>query len=345
MIRQMMEKNKDKPTRAERRADKRLEKEYSPRKLPKNWPSPDHHKCDQSSCEYPNLPTSVPGKYHCLGCRRGTYVVTVPQAAKIHDEAQRAFRWHEERRKERTWRQKKEERIDEERAIGKYLKEEEEMRKEALKLKVQGEKERRLAEAQAAELRAEEEKRLAQLKGTASWAQEAEEKWWNHRQHKRDDLVKIRTVIANEPRMAKVEHRAAVKSTVVQVETPDTGSVSSISLYSQPSYVSRSRTKPLPPSPVPPIPSLSQARRRPLTPDSSHTVSSQESYSRPRFNDLLSHMPPSPEPLNVKRRDTTTTTVSQISAANYYASQAGAQFPPFPRASVRGKGQGTKYYF
>ncbi|KAK7436990.1 hypothetical protein VKT23_006724 [Stygiomarasmius scandens] len=361
------------------REDKEFEKEYRLPKFPKNWPSPDHHKCSSRDCKGPNPPQSVKGTYKCLHCSTGIYVVTVAQAAKIHDQAQRAFQWHEEKRKELAWKRREGERIDEERAIAKYLAEDEEMWQKALKLKKQDEEKKRLADMKAAELRAQEEekrrlaerkaaelraqeeerRRLAETKAAELRAQEewkrlekireVERQWRNARQDKRDGVLKkaqIRTVVVNEPKVAKVERRANIKSTVVHVETVDAGSVSSASAYSQPSYVSHKHTKPLPPTPVPSVPSHHQ--RRPLTPDSSHTVSSQESYRRPRIRDRWATKAPSPESSNPssdpKRRNTATTTASQISAANYYASQAAAQYPPFPRAGVPSNPTGARYY-
>ncbi|THH31497.1 hypothetical protein EUX98_g2679 [Antrodiella citrinella] len=49
-------------------------------KLPKDWPSPLHHKCSVKKCTFPNVPQPVEGRYTCLAetavpCK-GTYEVT-----------------------------------------------------------------------------------------------------------------------------------------------------------------------------------------------------------------------------------------------------------------------------
>ncbi|KIK55137.1 hypothetical protein GYMLUDRAFT_248938 [Collybiopsis luxurians FD-317 M1] len=48
-------------------------------KIPTVWPSL-HHKCNVRKCTFPNTPQSVPGKYKCRGCEKGTYSVSQAQA-------------------------------------------------------------------------------------------------------------------------------------------------------------------------------------------------------------------------------------------------------------------------
>ncbi|KAF5340875.1 hypothetical protein D9758_012157 [Tetrapyrgos nigripes] len=381
-----MSKNKDTAP-----VDKQLERENKRPRLPKNWPSSDHHKCSRVLCNHPNPPQSVPGTYQCSGCYKGTYVVTIPQAAKIHDEAQRVFQWHDERRKEGKKKREDAEKIAEERYIAKYLATDEEMWQRAMKLKRKEEEEklrageRRQHEARMAERRCQEAKMAEERKlQEAKLAEEirrqelfveeerrrrqaiqaeamkrqkvksAEAGFRSGRDSKRDGMVNTAQVYmraGNQAKVAKVERHGTIKSTVVQIENFDRASVaSSASLYSQPSFVSRNHDKVLTPTPVPPVPALPRShQRRPLTPDSTHTVTSEDSYHRPRARDIPNVFTPASEPLHrrphvtpvrsSKRQDRTTnmtgtTTTSQISAMNYYTSQSGAKYPSFPRAGV-----------
>ncbi|KAI0069642.1 hypothetical protein K474DRAFT_1670750 [Panus rudis PR-1116 ss-1] len=50
-------------------------------KLPPNWPSPLHNKCDKRRCKFPNPPQAAEGRYNCVGSYhgrpcKGTYYVS-----------------------------------------------------------------------------------------------------------------------------------------------------------------------------------------------------------------------------------------------------------------------------
>ncbi|KAJ3999757.1 hypothetical protein F5050DRAFT_1804751 [Lentinula boryana] len=68
-------------------------------KLPLDWPSPLHNKCNKSSCYYPNLPQPAPGTYICVGCGQGKYEVTLEMAAEADAQCRRAFEFQDQNRR------------------------------------------------------------------------------------------------------------------------------------------------------------------------------------------------------------------------------------------------------
>ncbi|KAJ3778106.1 hypothetical protein EV361DRAFT_638141 [Lentinula raphanica] len=68
-------------------------------KLPLDWPSPLHNKCSKASCFYPNLPQPAPGTYICVGCGKGSYVVTLEMAAEADAQCRRAFEFQDQKRR------------------------------------------------------------------------------------------------------------------------------------------------------------------------------------------------------------------------------------------------------
>ncbi|KAK1226915.1 hypothetical protein PQX77_010085 [Marasmius sp. AFHP31] len=61
------------------------------KKLPANWPSAFHHKCNNSKCTYPNSPKPTSGSYKCHGCSKGTYKVSRSTAAEIDAKHRQVF--------------------------------------------------------------------------------------------------------------------------------------------------------------------------------------------------------------------------------------------------------------
>ncbi|KAG7097711.1 hypothetical protein E1B28_005035 [Marasmius oreades] len=61
------------------------------KKVPANWPSPLHHKCDNSKCTYPNSPKPAAGTYPCRGCTKGTYKVSRSTASAVDASSRQAF--------------------------------------------------------------------------------------------------------------------------------------------------------------------------------------------------------------------------------------------------------------
>ncbi|KIK55130.1 hypothetical protein GYMLUDRAFT_117028, partial [Collybiopsis luxurians FD-317 M1] len=83
--------------------------------LPINWPSPLHNKCSQGNCMYPNLPQPAPGTYVCVGCRKGTYVVTMSMAVEVEAQSRRAYEFRQQKRERYQAIQETSERRSEER--------------------------------------------------------------------------------------------------------------------------------------------------------------------------------------------------------------------------------------
>ncbi|KAF5391578.1 hypothetical protein D9757_002520 [Collybiopsis confluens] len=92
-------------------------------KLPINWPSPLHNKCSRNGCMYPNLPQYAPGTYTCVGCARGTYVVTTQMAAEADAQARRAYEFREQNRRKHQAIQTANERKRQERDYTRYQRE------------------------------------------------------------------------------------------------------------------------------------------------------------------------------------------------------------------------------
>ncbi|KAJ8087581.1 hypothetical protein PM082_006413 [Marasmius tenuissimus] len=61
------------------------------KKLPANWPSTLHHKCNNSKCTYPNSPKPTSGSYKCHGCSKGTYKVSRSTAVEIDAKNRQVF--------------------------------------------------------------------------------------------------------------------------------------------------------------------------------------------------------------------------------------------------------------